>query len=78
MYGANDGNGLHRTQRGCVVSSLAHLGLRRLDEGTQACRVTGRSRITMSSGASASSIAETIAAGAPIVPLSAAPFTPSG
>jgi hypothetical protein len=39
--------------------------------------VTGRSRIRIFKGCKAFSIAETITAGAPIVPLSAAPFTPS-
>src|SRR5262249_17996723 len=40
--------------------------------------VTGSSRMGTRSGKSASSIAETIAGGAPMVPLSAAPLTPSG
>ena len=40
--------------------------------------VTGKSVIRTPSGRSASSIAETMAAGAPMVPLSAAPLTPSG
>src|SRR5579862_2387905 len=40
--------------------------------------VTGNSRTRTPKGRSASSIAETIAAGAAIVPLSAAPLTPSG
>src|SRR6476659_4321078 len=40
--------------------------------------VTGNSRMRTLTGRNASSIAETIAAGAPMAPLSAAPLTPSG
>src|SRR5262245_63300492 len=63
-----DGHIIECSQRGvaCSISARKRAG------------VTGNSRMRRSSGRNASSIAETIAAGAPMVPLSAAPLTPSG